>query len=100
MSYSLNPTCFLVNQAYRTVSKPRNFLGNKLTEACKNLRPFQSLEFDPARASVAIITETVVPRDDIAQLYDVLAQCGLSEKLSVRCYADIYKITTTKKIRF
>lgn len=100
MSYYLNPPRFAINRAHRTVANRRILLGNKLTEACKNLRPFQSLEFDPASASVTIVTETIVPRNDIAQLYDVLAQHGRSEKLSVRCYADIYKITTTKKIRF
>ncbi len=100
MSYYLNPPRFAVNRAHRTISKRRSFLGNKLTEACKNLRPLQSLEFDRASASVTIITETIVPRNDVAQLCDVLAQRGQSEKLSVRCYADIYKITTTKKIRF
>jgi hypothetical protein len=70
-----------------------------LAEVCKNLKPFQSFEFDPQRGLVAIITELVVASSDEQQIIDILTQHGANEKVSVRRFADSYKIVFTRHIR-
>ncbi|RIK35334.1 MAG: hypothetical protein DCC55_30580 [Chloroflexi bacterium] len=70
-----------------------------LVEVCKNLKPFQSLEFDPQSGLVTIITELLVASSDEQQIIDILAHHGANEKVVVRRYADTFKIAFTRHIR-
>jgi hypothetical protein len=70
-----------------------------LVEVCKNLKPFQSLEFDPQNGRVAIITELLVASGDEQQVLDILAHHGANERVMVRRFADSYKIAFTRYIR-
>ncbi|MCL4861555.1 MAG: hypothetical protein KJZ93_19210 [Caldilineaceae bacterium] len=83
----------------RTPIKTNPMVGGKLAEVCRNLRPFQSLEFDPKRGVVTIITELIIPSTDLAQISDILAQSTLNEKLVIHRYADMYKLSFTRYIQ-
>jgi hypothetical protein len=83
----------------RSKSKPGQLIGKRIAEVCKNLKPFQSLEFDPNRGLVTIVTELIVPSNDPAQIADILAQRMSGEKILVRRFADSYKITLSRSIK-
>nr|HMN31657.1 hypothetical protein [Caldilineaceae bacterium] len=71
-------------------------MNGKLAEVCRNLKPFQSLEFDPQQGVVVIVTELVVPSTDEAQIAEILLRnCGTA-KISIRRFADNYKIALTR----
>jgi hypothetical protein len=64
-----------------------------------HLRPFQSLEYDPATNVISIITESLVPSRAIEQMNEVLAGRRSDEKLSVRRFADTYKIAFVRQLK-
>lgn len=70
-----------------------------LVEVCKNLKPFQSLEFDPKSGTVTIITELLVASSDEQQVIEILTHHGANEKVLVRRFADTFKIAFTRHIR-
>jgi hypothetical protein len=93
-----------LQQQQRQLARPRQTQARKLrshvlTEVCKNLKPFQSLEFDPQNGLVAIITELLVAAGDEQQVIDILAHHGANEKVMVCRFADTYRIAFTRYIR-
>jgi hypothetical protein len=74
-------------------------MNSKLAEVCRNLKPFQSLEFDPQQGLVVIVTELVVPSNDEAQIAEILLRNCANSKISIRRFADSYKIAVTRHIR-
>jgi hypothetical protein len=83
----------------QTRSKTSQLMGKRIAEVCKNLKPFQSLDFDPNRGLITIVTELIVPSNDPAQIADILAQRMNGEKILVRRFADSYKITLSRTIK-
>jgi hypothetical protein len=74
-------------------------LSRKIAQVCASLKPFQSLEYDPATGLVLIITELLVPGHDLNQLAEILTHRRADEKISVKRFADNYKIVLTRRIK-
>lgn len=93
-----------LQQQQRQPARPRQTRAGKLqshvlVEVCKNLKPFQSLEFDPQSGLVAIVTELLVASSDEQQVIDILTHHGANEKVMIRRFADTYRIAFTRYIR-
>jgi hypothetical protein len=73
--------------------------ASKIAEVCANLKPFQSLEFDPASGVVTIVTELLVPSHDTDQVAEIVAKRRADEKILVNRYADTFKIALTRQIK-
>jgi hypothetical protein len=73
--------------------------ASKIAEVCINLKPFQSLEFDPIAGVVTIVTELLVPSHDTGQVAEIVARRRADEKILVSRYADTYKIALTRQIK-
>ena len=74
-------------------------LSRKIAEVVIKLKPFQSLEYDPETGFVAIVTELLVPGEEADQIAEILARCDEDEKVTVKRYADSYKITLIRRIK-
>ena len=80
-------------------TRSAKFMNGKLAEVCRNLKPFQSLEFDPQQGLVVIITELVMPASDEAAISEILLRnCGTA-KIFIRRFADSYKVSISRHIR-
>ncbi|MCB9157976.1 MAG: hypothetical protein H6645_12785 [Caldilineaceae bacterium] len=79
--------------------EPAEVLADPLAQICAQLRPFQTLEYDPKTRVVSIVTEWLVPGSDTAQMTQLLARRGDDEKLTVRRFADNYKISLARRLR-
>ena len=74
-------------------------MNGKLAAVCRNLKPFQSLEFDPEQGLVEFVTELIVPSNDEKQIAEILLRyCG-NAKILIRRFADSYRIALTRQIR-
>jgi hypothetical protein len=74
-------------------------LSRKIAEVVTKLKPFQSLEYDPDTGFVAIVTELLVPGEEVDQIAEILAHCEEEERVTVKRYADSYKITLIRRIK-
>jgi hypothetical protein len=83
----------------RARQKANQLAGKRLAEVCKNLKPFQSLEFDPDGRVVTIVTELIVPSNDPGQVLEILEQRNPSERIVVRRFADSFKITLSRSMK-
>lgn len=70
----------------------------KITTIYKNLRPFQALEFDPQTNIIILITEWLIPFDNVGWLYDILAHRKDDEKVTIRRYDENYKVALIKRV--
>ena len=101
MTYQAIKEMTSVNQRPTTARRRKagRFVSGKLADVCRNLKPFQSLEFDPERGLVEIVTELIVPVSDEAQIAEILLRhCGTA-KILIQRFADSYKIALTRQIR-
>jgi hypothetical protein len=91
------------NRAQQSLTNVRarsaKFMSAKLAEVCRNLKPLQSLEFDPASGTVIIVTELVVPSSDEDQIAEILLHYSGNTKVLIRRLADTYKIALTRRLR-
>jgi hypothetical protein len=74
-------------------------LSRKIAEVVAKLKPFQSLEYDPESGVVSIVTELLVPGEDVSQISDILLRRREDEKISVKRYADNFKISLIRQIK-
>jgi hypothetical protein len=74
-------------------------LSRKIAEVVVKLKPFQSLEYDPMTGVVLIITELLVPGEDIDQITEILARRREDEKVSVKRFADNYKVVLVRRLK-
>lgn len=74
-------------------------LSRKIAQVCANLKPFQAVEYDPATGMVLIISEFLVPGHDAGQVTELLTHRRADEKVSVKRFADNYKIILTRRIK-
>jgi hypothetical protein len=74
-------------------------LSRKIAEVVVKLKPFQSLEYDPATGVVLIITELLVPGEDVDQITEILARRREDEKVSVKRFADTYKVVLIRRLK-
>jgi len=74
-------------------------LARKIAEVVVKLKPFQSLEYDPTTGVVSIITELLVPHEDVEQISEILARRRDDEKVAVKRYADNYKIALIRRLK-
>jgi hypothetical protein len=74
-------------------------LSRKIVEVVAKLKPFQSLEYDPESGVVSIITELLVPGEDVGQISEILSRRREDEKISVKRYADNFKISLIRQIK-
>lgn len=81
----------VINESMTTLSK-------KLADVVVKLKPFQSLEYDPETGFAAIVTELLISGEDIDQISEILANCAEEEKVTVKRYADNYKITLIRRV--
>jgi hypothetical protein len=81
-----------------STNEPVANLAVKIAEVVAKLKPFQSLEYDPDTGSVAIVTELLVPGEDVGQISDILSRCDDEERVTVKRYADSYKVTLVRRV--
>jgi hypothetical protein len=74
-------------------------LSRKIAEVISRLKPFQALEYDPATGVVSIITELLVPYDDIDQIADLLSRRRDDETVTVKRYAENFKISLVRRLK-
>jgi hypothetical protein len=74
-------------------------LSRKIAEVVIKLKPYQSLEYDPETGFVSIITELLVPGEEVDQIAEILARCDEDEKVAVKRYADSFKVTLIRRIK-
>jgi hypothetical protein len=101
MTYQrLRPTTsYALRSSAKARTRSAKFMSAKLAEVCRNLKPMQSLEFDPANGLVVIVTELVVPSSDEDQITEILMHhCG-NAKVLIRRFADTYKVALTRRLR-
>jgi len=73
-------------------------LSKKIAKICLNLRPYQSLEYDPEDGMLVIITEWLVPGTAADQIWEIFARRKDDEKITVRRYDENYKVTLVKRL--
>lgn len=78
---------------------PASNQSKKIAEVVAKLKPFQSLEYDPESGFVLIVSELLVPAEDADQITDILARCEEDEKVTVKRYADSYKVTLIRRVK-
>lgn len=76
-----------------------NSLSEKIAQICLGLKPFQALEYDPVTNTVSIITECLVPSKAVDQISHIVTSRRDDEKVTVRRYADKFKITFIRSIK-
>jgi hypothetical protein len=74
-------------------------LLQKIAKTITELKPFQSLDYDPEPGLVSIITELLVPSDDLDQLVEIVSHCRANERLSVKRYADCYRVILVRQVK-
>jgi pyruvate-formate lyase-activating enzyme len=74
-------------------------VARKIADVVTKLKPFQSLEYDPETGFVSIITELLVPGEDADEIAEILARCDEDEKVTVKRYADSYKVTLIRRVK-
>ena len=57
-----------------------------------NLKPFQSLEYDPESGSIQIITENLVPSHSPGQMIRIVANCEEGERVQIKRFPDAFKV--------
>lgn len=72
---------------------------SKLTQVCRNLRPFQTFEYDPNQGHIQIVTEWSIPTNQQNQLCDIIAGRKADEKISVRRFDHSFKLAIVKSIQ-
>ncbi|MEZ4864488.1 MAG: hypothetical protein R3C14_24450 [Caldilineaceae bacterium] len=82
-----------------TVTNKTSTLSEKIAQICLGLKPFQSLEYDPVTNTISIITECLVPSKAVDQISRIVTSRREDEKVSVRRYADKFKITFVRSIK-
>ncbi|RIK35336.1 MAG: hypothetical protein DCC55_30590 [Chloroflexi bacterium] len=80
-------------------NEPPANLPRKIAEVVIKLKPFQSLEYDPETGLVSIVTELLVPGDEVDKIAEILARCDEDEKVTVKRYADSYKVILSRHIQ-
>lgn len=80
-------------------NEPPANLARKIAEVVIKLKPFQSLEYDPETGLVSIVTELLVPGDEVDKIAEILARCDEDEKVTVKRYADSYKVILSRHIQ-
>jgi hypothetical protein len=80
-------------------NKAAPVLSGKIAQACANLKPFQTIEYDPATNTVLIVTELLVPSPDVNQLVEILAHRRADEKVTIKRFAEHYKIALTRGLK-
>ena len=73
-------------------------LCSKMATVCSMLKPSQSLEFVPRIGMVTIISEFLIPADDLAQITDILAEHSPEEKIVVHRFPDTYRVVIANRI--
>lgn len=73
--------------------------SKKIAEVAAKLKPFQSLEYDPETGYVSIVSELLVPSEDADQITEILSRCDEDEKVTVKRYADSYKVTLIRRVK-
>jgi hypothetical protein len=81
-----------------TTEQPTN-LPRKIAEVAVRLKPFQSLEYDPETGLVSIVTELLIPGDEADKIAEILARCEQDEKVTVKRYAESYKVVLSRHIQ-
>jgi hypothetical protein len=74
-------------------------LSEKIAQICVGLKPFQALEYDPVTNTISIITECLVPSKAVDQISRIVTSRRDDEKVTVRRYADKFKITFVRCIK-
>jgi hypothetical protein len=74
-------------------------LAQKIADVVVKLKPYQSLEYDPETGFVSIITELLVPSEEIDQIAEILTRGDDDEKVNVKRYADSYKVTLIRRVK-
>lgn len=74
-------------------------LSEKIAQICVGLKPFQALEYDPVTNTISIITECLVPSKAVDQISRIVTSRRDDEKITVRRYADKFKITFVRCIK-
>ena len=74
-------------------------LSEKIAQTCVGLKPFQALEYDPVTNTISIITECLVPSKAVDQISRIVTSRRDDEKVTVRRYADKFKITFVRCIK-
>lgn len=74
-------------------------ISEKIAQICIGLKPFQALEYDPATNTISIITECLVPSKAVDQISRIVTSRRDDEKVTVRRYADKFKITFIRCIK-
>lgn len=80
-------------------NEPPTNLPRKIAEIAVRLKPFQSLEYDPETGQVSIVTELLVPGDEVDQIAEILARCEEDERVTVKRYADSYKVVLSRRVQ-
>ncbi|MCB0061741.1 MAG: hypothetical protein KDE19_06485 [Caldilineaceae bacterium] len=74
-------------------------LSEKIAQICVGLKPFQALEYDPVTNTISIITECLVPSKAVDQISRIVTSRREDENITVRRYADKFKITFVRCIK-
>lgn len=74
-------------------------VSKKIAKAATELKPFQSLEYDPAVGIVSIITELLIANDATDQLTKLLAARRADEKVTVTRYAENYRVVLIRRLK-
>lgn len=70
-------------------------LTERLAHLCIDLKPFQSLEYNPDTGGIQIVTERLVPAHSPGQMVRIVASAEEGEKVEVKRFPDAFKITVT-----
>lgn len=70
----------------------------RLVYICRNLAPFQALEFDPQTNSIILITEWLIPYHNAERIYDIIARRKKDEKITIRRFEENYKVALVKRM--
>lgn len=68
-------------------------LAEQIARLGANLKPFQSLEYDPETGQIVIITENLVPSHAPGQMIGIVANCEEGEKVLIKRFPDAFKVT-------
>jgi hypothetical protein len=72
---------------------PVGALAEQIARLGANLKPFQSLEYDPETGQIVIITENLVPSHSPGQMVRIVANCEEGEKVLIKRFPDAFKVT-------
>ncbi len=68
-------------------------LAEQIARLGTNLKPFQSLEYDPETGQIVIVTENLVPSHSPGQMVRLVANCEEGERVLIKRFPDAFKVT-------